>query len=272
MTTLGGYYLNPHRTQFDGSPLERENCTPDAAANGANAATGGRVNKTGGQVRALIPRSQETDPSTPGWSIPDVDHAMAKLGVGFENRTGKGWAGLISALDTGHYAILQGDSDQFSNATCSGVFNGNHCIGIHPARRVVNGSTQHWINDGICKTGRWEYDYILRRYASKLAANIRFGVFTTAVPKAAAPAPATVTLRYGGVKLAKPVVKRIAVAAGTRANVRSRPTSTATKVTTLANGATFTAYQVTSTGQLLAGSRRWLGDRTGTRWLHATSF
>jgi hypothetical protein len=194
MATLGGYYLNPHRTQFDGSVYEDQNCTPTSVANGANAATGGQVNMSGGQVRALIPRSQESDPVTPGWSMVDADHAAAKMGVAFTNHDGDGWAALTSFLATGHYVDCQGDSDQFSNSTCSGAFNGNHCIGIHPATRVVNGLRQHWIDDPICKTGRWEYDYILHRYAAKLNSGIWFGVFDHAVPKAVTTPPATYRL------------------------------------------------------------------------------
>lgn len=271
MATLGGRYLNPHRTQFDGSRYAGENCTPASGANGANASTGGRVNKTGGAIRSLVPRWAETDPSNPGWSIPDLDKAMGKLVVGFDNRSGRGWSHLVSALNAGQYVVLQGDSDRFSNATCSGAFNGNHAIGIHPASRVVNLRRQRWINDPICKAGRWEYESTIRAYGQKIATSLRFGVYTTAVPRQAAPAT-TVTLRYGGVKLSPAQNKRISVPAGQKANVRSRPTSEATRVTSLANGTVWTAYQVTKTGQLLAGSRTWYGDKTGTRWLHITAF
>lgn len=190
--SIDGYYVDPHRSQFDGSAYAGENCTPTSVANGANAATGGRVNKSGAQVRALVARSEETDPATPGWSIPDADLAASRLGVPFENRTGEGWAGVERAWAAGLYVVIQGDSDQFSNATCSGAFNGAHCIGGHPGHRAVNGVTQHWIDDPICPGGRWESDYVIRRYAEKLAANIRFGVFTHAVPKVTAPIPSSV--------------------------------------------------------------------------------
>lgn len=283
-TYLGGYYLNPHDTQFDGSKLEDENCTPAAGDNGANASTGGKVNLTAGGVRALIPRSQETNPATPGWSLEDLDHAMAKVGVPFVVRSGDGWTAVTNALHAGLYVAVQGDSDQFSNATCSGAFNGDHCIGIHPATRVVGVLRQHWIDDGICKTGRWEYDYILHRYAAKLDVRIRFGVFSRPVPKAVpAPVP-VVTLRYGGIKLSPVRAKSIAVAANTKANVRNRPTKTAVMAPSrsgsplnggsnqLPNHTVCTLYQYTKTGQLLAGSRIWYGDRTGTRWLHISAF
>lgn len=191
MASLGGRYLNPHRTQFDGSRYAGSNCTPTSGANGANAATGGRVNKSGGGVRALVPRYLETDPRTPGWSIPDLVRAMKKIGVPFDNRSDQGWSSVISVLNSGHYVVVQGDSDRFSNATCSGAFNGNHAVGIHPASRVIKLRRQRWLNDPICKTGRWEYEYVLRNYAVKLAPKVHYGVFTTPVPKSyTAPAPA----------------------------------------------------------------------------------
>lgn len=270
MATLGGYYLNPHKTQFDGSRYASQNCTPTSGANGANASTGGRINKSGGQIRALIPRSAETDPRTPGWSLVDLDRAMAKIGVPFDNRTGKGWSAILAALKNGNYVALQGDSDRFSNSTCSGAFNGNHCIGIHPATRVVNLRRQHWIDDPICKTGRWEYDSVIKSYGAKLYYSMRFGVFTNRVPRTSS--SVTVTLKYGGTKLSPPQTRRISVPSGQYANIRSRPTTAASVVGTLANGRTFTAYQVTKTGQTLAGSSTWYGDSTGNRWLHITAF
>lgn len=278
MASLGGRYLNPHKTQFDGSPLAGENCTPTSGANGANAATGGKVNRSGGSIRSLVPRGQETDPGNPGWSIPDLDKAMARLGVPYENQSGRGWAAVIFALNLGKYVTMQGDSDRFSNSTCSGAFNGNHCIGVHPASRVVNLRRQRWIDDPICKTGRWEYESVIHAYAAKISPTIHYGVFTTAVPKATGTPtpPVVVTLKYGGTKLSPAQVKRIAVPAGQKANVRQRPTTAAALATaapkTLANGSTFTAYQVTKTGQLLAGSRTWYGDKSGNRWLHVTAF
>jgi hypothetical protein len=190
MATLGGYYLNPHRTQFDGSTWAGENCTPTSGANGANAATGGKVNKSGGQIRALIARSAETDPRSPGWSLVDLDRAMYKLGVGFTNLSGQGWGVLLATLNNGQYVTLQGVSSVFSNTTCSGAFNGDHCIGIHPARtRAHNGLYLRWIDDPICKTGRYEYENVIRNYGAKLDSAMRFGVFSSRVPRITPPVP-----------------------------------------------------------------------------------
>lgn len=83
---------------------------------------------------------------------------------------------------------------------------------------------------------------------------------------------AVVVLRYGGVRLDPPQILTIAVPAGRRANIRERPTTTSRLTGMLVNGTKWTAYQVTRTGQELAGSRTWYGDISGTRWLHSTAF
>jgi hypothetical protein len=191
MTYLDGFYQNPHRTQYDGVGIDvSSGCTWTSGTNGADAATGGKVSKTPSQVHALIPNAQETDPSTPGWSVVDLVHAMAKLGVPFVDRTGKGWAAVQAAHAAGQYVVLQGVSSHFGNNTCSGAFDGNHAIGAHPATSEGN----WWTDDPICKTGRWESPAILRAYAEALLPGIRFGVFTTAVPKQPVPAPTGHTL------------------------------------------------------------------------------
>jgi hypothetical protein len=198
---------------------------------------------------------------------------MAELGVAFDNRTGQGWSAVVSALDAGQYVELQGDSDRFSDATCSGEFDGDHAIGVHPAFRVVSGRRQRWIDDPICPTGRWEYESVLHAYASKLIPSIGFGVFTVPVPKVPTPVPPKpVDLYKGATKLVPKRIKKVAVARGRFAVGRRRPKKAGAVLHPLANGKTFTAYQVTKNGQRLAGSSTWFGDRTGTLWYHSSSF
>ena len=183
MATLDGYYLNPHVTQFDGSTYEDSACTRASGANGANAATAGHVNVNGAYIKTLVKPWEESRPSTPGWSMPDLDLAMSRVPkskggpVPFVNRTGSGWSNVVALHRGGFYLVVQGDSDKFSNNTCSGKFNGLHAIGVHPATQ----GTQWWIDDPICRVGRWEEATVIRAYAQKLATNIWFGQFTTPV-------------------------------------------------------------------------------------------
>lgn len=270
-------YLNAHSSQYapDASTItHRAGCTWTSVANGVDASTGGRLRPTPDQVHAMVPNAEETSPTTPGWSIPDAVKAARRLGVELVDRSGDGWGAALLQLEAGHYLLLQGDSDVFTGG-CSGEFDGPHAIGIHPRHKDEDGERWWWINDPICQTGRWERESVLRAYAEKLSAGIRFASFTLLVPAVAAPKPPAkpVVLRHGARKLAKPVAKRIHVARGRKANVRTAPRTTARVVAHRARGEKFTAWQVTTDkGQRLAGSARWYGNRTGTRWIHSSSF
>jgi len=167
------YYLNRHISQFDGSAKQGSNCTPATGANGLAAVTGGTIVRTGAWVRGKVKPSEETNPLTPGWSLQDLDLAMSRVPTFFDIHGGEGWDKLLSAHRAGYYIALQGDSDVFGNSTCSGAFDGLHCIGIHPAE---NGPLWR-IDDPICKAARWESPTVIRRYAEKLHYSILFGVF-----------------------------------------------------------------------------------------------
>jgi hypothetical protein len=175
-------YRNRHRTQYCSgcsSTTRSSGCTWVSASNGADAATRGRVDLEPDQVHAKVKRTEEVNPYTPGWHLDDVDLAMKRIGVGFDNRTGAGWPALRRAHDDGYYILLQGDSDRFGNSTCSGAFDGLHCVGIHPDED----SRGRWrIDDPICKTARYETESTLFSYAAKLSSKVFFGVFTNRVP------------------------------------------------------------------------------------------
>lgn len=180
------YYIATHWSQYaDGqsAATRRFGCTWTTVANGIAAVSGGTHRPTPDTIHALVPSGQETNPQTPGWSIADAVKAMHRYGFGsLDDRTGAGWAQVIDALNEGQYVLLQGDSDRFGNATCSGDFDGDHCIGISPNRRTVDTHREWYINDPICPGGRWERESVLRDYAEKLWAGIRFGAFSPAVP------------------------------------------------------------------------------------------
>ena len=177
-------YTPRHLSQYDPgcSAITRSSgCTWTSGAMGIDAQSGGKVTKTPDQVHALVPRGDETSPATPGWSLDDLHLAMLRMKpqVPFRVRSGSGWTALRQAHDAGHYIVLQGDSDVFSDATCSGAFNGDHAIGVHPNEDA----TGRWrIDDPICKTSRYETWQTLERYAEKFAPSIRWGEFTNPVP------------------------------------------------------------------------------------------
>lgn len=175
-------YVNPHRSQYDvgcSARTRRSGCTWTSGANGADASTGGVHSATPDQVLAEVRPAEETNPLSPGWSLRDLGLAMERMGVPFDVRSGSGWAGVRAAHDAGLYVVLQGDSDRFGNATCSGRFDGDHAIGVHPDELVGD-----WrIDDPICPSARYEAEATLRAYAAKLSPTILFGVFLLPVPR-----------------------------------------------------------------------------------------
>ena len=104
---------------------------------------------------------------------------MSRLRVPFKNLSRSGWAAVQKAHGDGLYIVLQGDSDQFGNNTCSGAFNGDHCIGIRPE----TSGTRWLIDDPICPAPRWEEEAVIRRYAQKLSQTVNFAVFLEPVGK-----------------------------------------------------------------------------------------
>lgn len=193
-------YVPIHRSQYGtGNSLvtRHSGCTWTSGANGIDAITGGRKRPTPDQIHALVSNAEESNPASPGWSMRDLVLAMSRYGVSLVNRSGHGWAAVLDALFTDHYVVLQGDSDQFGNATCSGTFDGDHAIGVHPNHMLKDGVRWWWINDPICPAGRWERESVLQRYAVKLNASVLFGYFLTPVPEVVKPWRAVVHPKIG---------------------------------------------------------------------------
>ena len=255
------YVKGPHFSQYDpgNSNLTRQSgCTWTTGSNGAAATTKKRPSPD--TVHAQVKYWEETNSATPGWSMDDLDLAMSRLDVPFANRNFSGWGAVVAYHDAGYYLAVQGDSDQFGNSTCSGAFNGDHCIGIHPEEDELG----RWlIDDPICKTARYEYASVIKRYALKLDSRVRFGQFTAKVPKNNG-----LILRYGGVK-AKPYPDR------TRTdepfvNVHTKPTiDSRVKTVIKVQGTLSLIYQWTDEGDEYKGSRKWGGNKAGDSWIHS---
>lgn len=175
-------YVARHESQYgaDRSPRTRSSgCTWTSGAIGIDASTGGRIDPEPDQVLAKVKVSEETNPTTPGWSLPDLAKASSRLGAPFAVRSGAGWAGVRAARNAGLYVVLQGDSDRFPDG-CSGEFDGDHAIGITPG--VTNAAGEWGIHDPICPRLTYQPESVLRAYAEKLASTVRFGVYTQPVP------------------------------------------------------------------------------------------
>lgn len=85
------------------------------------------------------------------------------------------------------------------------------------------------------------------------------------VPKPKPPEP-TVTYKYGG----RPVLRGEWVTVVDHARFRSKPYLSAKILATVPKGTRFHNAQTTDKGSLVNGSRRWLGDATGNKWMHVS--
>ena len=172
-------YLPKHEQQYDYSArTSASGCTWTSVAMGVDAQSGGKLDPSPDTVLSKVARSEETNPQTPGWSLTDADLAMQRMGVPFVPRVGQGWAAVRSARTAGLYIVLQGDSDRFPDG-CSGQFDGDHCIGIHPD----DAPDGRWrIDDPICPGSTFQPEARLRAYAEKFMPGVAFGVFTRPVP------------------------------------------------------------------------------------------
>lgn len=178
--------IGDHNSQYQpgSSAITRTSgCTWTVGATGIAVVTGGGYTPTPDKIHGLVARSEETSPSTPGWSLDDLKLALSRFGMSFTIATGEGWAAVEQAVDERRFVVIQGDSDQFGNDTCSGAFDGPHCIGIDGSKRKVEDGVEYWwIHDPICPTGRWERKGVVRRYAEKLLSTVFFGWFNQRVP------------------------------------------------------------------------------------------
>jgi hypothetical protein len=91
---------------------------------------------------------------------------------------------MIAALDAGHYVARPGRLRPVRNTTCSGAFDGDHCIGIHPKKKVEAGVDLAVDRRPDLQDGPLGARQRPARYATKLWASIRFGFFLQPVPAA----------------------------------------------------------------------------------------
>jgi hypothetical protein len=174
-------YQNAHPYQYNpqnSARTRKEGWVWITGAAAVDAQSGGKRKPTPDDVLAKVKREEETNPVSDGWSLQDLGVAMVRLKVPFTIRSGQGWSAVRATRRAGLYIALQGDSDRFPDG-CSGAFDGDHCIGIHPDTDAKG----RWrIDDPICKTATYQPESVLRAYAEKLYPSVRFGAFMQPVP------------------------------------------------------------------------------------------
>lgn len=170
-------YQGDHRSQYDPGAsvrLRQMGCTPTSGANAARVQTGGAVDLSGDQVLAKLAPEEEQNPLTPGWTLGDLRTALSRIaGVPGLVIRRTDWPTLAAMRAAGHVIVLQGDSEEFPNG-CSGAFDGDHCIIVHPD----NAGTDWIIGDPICPDWTSQPEAIVRRYAENLwGPTVTYGTF-----------------------------------------------------------------------------------------------
>lgn len=270
-----------------GNNFASQNCGVSTDAMSAERATLGRLRYSGADLRQML------GDKSGGTNLAQSKAVLARLGVSLETHLPGRFTQLEEALRqgrganmAGYYAPVQGTSYQGSE-----TFTGNHRVWVNEARGWSRGSDGLWHaeeflvfdpladarRNGIDQGPTWwpralVYSYGWRLDVSDPAEPYRplpkgtayFGLVRDTEPH--------VELRYGGARTSPfPDRTRATAPAGKRVNVRRAPNRDKAPVRTLASGALFVAWQRTTTGERLAGSRVWYGDQDGNEWVHAAN-
>lgn len=253
-------YLRPWNNIHNGVDLDAANCM---AAQGAIA---GRVQS--GFTRTFSPgdiRNHQGD-FNGGIGHSDVQVAFGNLGIPAFIDEAVDWAGSWDWLRQRRfvwYGVQYDKVPRQNQAQKGGTF--DHALGLfnpYPDNTVD-------MFDSLAKTIQRVTQSVVRSAAEALAVRVRHDASKLFVG-ATIPVPLdAVTLRYGAVKTKRqPDRTRAKGHNGDPVNVHSKPFAGSSSVVgTLPDGELFFAYQITSTGGWFEGSRVWLGNKTGTRWV-----
>lgn len=245
-------------------------CTMESGAMALDFHTQGAIRVWGGELlsKTGLSHSQIID----GTNLWDLDRAWAAYGQDFDIRAGQNWESFLYALQSGRAAVLQGDYDQFSlDVRCQDSFTGNHAILVLPEK---NGSS--WlVGDPLCSDFAWVEEYKLNKYATKLAVSqtgnvnkLYWGVTRVVSPPQSAPTPSpSTTLKYGG----RADYRGTWEVKENGSRFRKSPyIQSGNIIETVSAGYRFSNKQTTDSGTFVNGSKRWLGDATGDRWIHVS--
>lgn len=279
---------------INGKPLGWTNCTPTSFAMGVQKATLGAKRPTGCSVRRVTGDTQG------GTTIPQCAHAIdVEYGIKTDVHVGNAAAApsaAAAALHRGRSVALQGNASALVNTEFRSTRGAvNHCVYVNEGRGwhtvggllvpsealvfdpAADGRRAGW-GTSDDSPGWWSWG-LVKRFAAALRpwgdddhrllgpGRMYSAFFPDTEPH--------VHLRHGGTRTTPfPDSTVVHVAAGHRANVRSRPDRIRDEdiVARLKNGAPFEAYQRTH-GVKPPGSSSdvWFGDHNGTRWTHISN-
>ncbi len=262
--------------QLDGSPHGGRNCTCAAAASCAYHSTLGKRRVTGAYIRYL------TGDTVGGNTLDQVYSALKRLNVPGLLGPFRGYAmtSLYARLREGRDAVVQGSSRATYGTKwrASYTFRGNHAWHIRRGKgwRKING---YWKPDyvevddpladgrssGIARSPFW----LPRAYFERFCAYLVVGSGTLGYGKAyvmfGADTKPHVHRTVGGV-----VYLRRHVKLKTGHTIRRRPGGEIIRRTRSTD--VFDVWGKITNGPLALGSRIWVCDHSGTRWVHVSAF
>ncbi len=258
-----------------GDPYGGVSCTAYAAAAVIAWDTAGVSGPSG---RAVRKRTDEPipDPKNPGLTLAQVDAASRQFGVDLDIHYRIPWVELASHLAQGHAAVLQVSYGPIRASAFRGssVFTGGHAFAVFPGWWVID-PLADGRKAGLYRGPGTYPEGLLREAAGDLVLKVdakghvleRVGDgYAYAAISPHARKVASVVYRFGGQPKSR---GRYATTAA--ANVRSEPhVRPGTLVRVARRGELFYVAQRTDSGDRVAGSRRWYGDATGTRWVHSS--
>lgn len=269
-------------------------CTAYAMAMGVDRATLGRKRPSGCDIRHV------TGDTTGGLTLPQVAHAASvEYGVAVEVHIGSSVctpAYAAAQCAKGRGFLLQGNTKPLVGTAYKSTNTGvNHAVWVNEVRGGTRTEPKEaYVYDpaadgrrDMAHAPQWWPWSLVKKFAAALRpwgdgdrrtlGTNRFYVgFVHATPVTGATTTSTstaVSLRYGAARTKPfPDRMRIKVAAGRRANVRTRPDRLRSGdiAARLPADALFVAYQRVTNGAKPVGStsRVWYGNRTGNRWVH----
>lgn len=274
-------YRPPFIKQLDGSRYAGLNCTMASAAMAAVRHTRG-ANPAGTAPWYPTPSylRGRTGDSSGGTTLAQADSVLIRLyNINLDIEYNLGWEDFLQRVLHGEGAILQGGYSAIRGTKYSGseTFGGNHAVYINEAKwnETFNRWDFLWYDPlcdgrraGIPKGPQWVPGWLVKKFASALmvTANSRIGANQTYC--AFTRDTEDVIEKFGGVKLASPVVFE----ATKDNNARRAPRLNSDTARRYTIGELFKAFQKSSIGNLVGGSRIWYGDADGTRWVPAAYF
>lgn len=268
--------------RIDGVSLGWANCTPTSVAMGVSRSTLNAKNPSGCDIR------RGTGDVSGGTTLRQCcDVARASYGVSFEVRTGSNvctpnYAG--GKLHQGRGIVVQGSTSALLGTRFQST-NGpvNHAVWVNegrgwdddiPEEALVYDPAADGRRHGIADSPDWWPWSLLLHFAASLEPNgegtgkLGSGRWYCAIAPDTEP---HVHAKFGGVRTSPfPDRTRANSPKGRRINVHSAPrTGSDTVIDHLSDGDLFTAYQRTL-GESFGGSKVWLGNHDGTRWVHSS--